>query len=333
MSGEQREYTVQRLRGGFALVWRERDDTGRVVRRRRQLASQDRQSAEAEARKLWEVGDDGSPWTVERIMSGYIASIADKPSHRRRKDAWKAMSPFWAQVDPALIDRTMCQTYRSTRHVADSTARYELLQLSTALKWARSERHITVAPVVWLPPVPERETRHLTRAEFRRFFAAVRADHAKVYVMLGLHTVARPSAILDLTWDRVDFMRRQIDFRPPGRAQTAKRRTVVPIGDELLAALQTAFEARTSIYVVERGGQKVGNVKKAFQAASERSGVRATPYTLRHTGAVWAAEAGISMAELAQFMGHDDDRTTQKHYARFSPDHLRSVANAIGRVA
>lgn len=62
-----------------------------------------------------------------------------------------------------------------------------------------------------------------------------------------------------------------------------------------------------------------------------RAGARGCPYTLRHTGAVWAAEAGVSMAELAQFMGHDDDRTTQKHYARFSPDHLRGVANAIGR--
>jgi hypothetical protein len=29
------------------------------------------------------------------------------------------------------------------------------------------------------------------------------------------------------------------------------------------------------------------------------------------------------MAELAQFMGHDDDTTTQKHYARFTPTYLR----------
>jgi integrase len=55
-------------------------------------------------------------------------------------------------------------------------------------------------------------------------------------------------------------------------------------------------------------------------------------HVLRHTGAVWAAEAGISMPELAQFMGHDDDRTTQKHYARCSPDYLVQVANAAQRV-
>jgi hypothetical protein len=42
----------------------------------------------------------------------------------------------------------------------------------------------------------------------------------------------------------------------------------------------------------------------------------ASACTLRYTGAVWAAEAGVSMAELAQFMGHDDDRKTQKYCAR-----------------
>ena len=322
------EYTVQRLRNGFAIVWRE---DGK--RRRRQLVSQDRQSAEAEARKLWATGSDGSPWTVGRIVAGYVASIAEKPSHGRRKDAWKAMGPFWESVDPELIDAEMCRAYRRRRQAADSTVRYELLQLSTALKWARAERHIIATPTLWLPATPERVPRHLTREEFDRFFAAVRADHARTYVVLGLFTLARPSAILDLTWDRVDFMRRQIDYRPPGRAQTSKRRVVVPIGDELLTALQQAFEARTCEYVVERGGQRIANVKKAFQAASERSGIHATPYTLRHTGAVWAAEAGVSMPELAQFMGHDDDRTTQKHYARFSPGHLRNVADAIGKRA
>lgn len=54
-----------------------------------------------------------------------------------------------------------------------------------------------------------------------------------------------------------------------------------------------------------------------------------THYALRHTGAVWAAEAGVSMAELSQFMGHDSLETTARHYARFSPEHLRNVANAI----
>ena len=328
MSASKKPYSVQQLRGRYALVWRE---DGK--RRRRQLTSEDRQSAEAEARQLWAAGDGSTPWTVGRIMSGYLASIEGKASHGRREDAWKAMRGFWAKVDPALIDEPMAKKYRKSRAVGDATARYELMQLSTALGWAVKTGKLTAKRAVWLPPVPESKTRHLTRPEFDRFFDEVKAEHAKLYVQIGLYTMARPTAILELTWDRVDFMRRQIDFTPPGHVRTAKRRTIVPIAEDLLPWLQRGYEARTCEYVIERGGQPLGSVKKAFQAASERSNVHATPYTLRHTGAVWAAEAGVPMSELAQFMGHDDDRTTQKHYARYSPDYLRGVADAIGKRA
>jgi integrase len=333
---EQAQYTVQRFRGGFAIVWWEIDPEDRRApphRCRKRLDATDRASAEAEARQRWEAGDD-NPWTVGRIMASYLSSIAHKPSHGRRADAWKAMKTFWEGVDPMLIDEPMCRSYRATRRVADATARYELLQLSTALSWGTSNGpRLSRKPAVWLPSTPDRKIRHLTRNEFDRFFAEVKAEHARLYVQMGLYTVARPSAILDLTWDRVDFMRRQIDFTPRGHKQTAKRRTVVAIGEKLLAALQTAYKGRTCEFVIERGGKQVACIKKAFQAASERSGVHATPYTLRHTGAVWAAEGGVSMPELAQMMGHDDDRTTQKYYARFSPDHLRSVVDAIERRA
>lgn len=270
-----------------------------------------------------------------RIMTAYIATLeADqKPSTQRRKDGWRAMRTFWERVDPALIDADMCRSYAAQRQASDSTVRYELLMVSTAVKWARDAKHITDHPTIWLPAAPEHKTKHLTHSEFERFFAQVKAPHARLYVLLGLFTMARPSAILDLTWDRVDFERGLIDLNPPGRKQTAKRRPVVPMNDELRTALEDAYRARQCAYVVERGGKRVANIKKAFQAASERSGIHATPYSLRHTGAVWAAEAGVPMSEIAQFLGHDDDRTTQKHYSRYSPDYLRRVANALARKA
>ena len=63
-------YGVQRLRGGFALVWRE---DGK--RRRKQLQATDRQSAEAEARAEWAVSQGGD-WTVGRCMMAYLTTIA-----------------------------------------------------------------------------------------------------------------------------------------------------------------------------------------------------------------------------------------------------------------
>lgn len=268
-------------------------------------------------------------------MTAYIADREAEgiASTQRQRDAWKAMKPFWEPVNPDLIDREMAQSYAAQRAVAPATIRYELGMLGVALRWAAdpSRRYARSAPVIWRPPAPDRKTRHLSRRQFEKWFAEVKAPHARLYVLLGLYTMARPTAILELTWDRVDFERGEVDLNPKGRRQTRKRRPVVPLNDEAMEALREAYAARQTQYVIERGAKPVKSVKKAFQAASARSGIEATPYTLRHTGAVWAAEEGVSMAELAQFMGHDDSATTEKHYARFSPGHLRRVADAVQR--
>lgn len=319
------DYTVQRFRGGFAIVWR--DERGQ--RHRQTLAAADRIGAEAEARQRWRLGDR-SQWTVGRLIEAYLDDrrAAQIASHERQADAWKAMRPIWNDVSPGLIDEEMARGYAARRARAAATVRYELGMLAVALRWAKAKKLIADAPAIWRPSPPERRERHLTRAQFRRFLAEVKAPHARLYMVLAIATCARPKALLELTWDRVDFERGLIDLNARGRVQTAKRRPTVPIADYARAALLEAWDIRQSNYVIERGAKPLASIKKAFLAASQRSGVQVTPYTLRHTGAVWRAEDGVPMAEIAQLMGHDDDRTTQKHYARFSPDYLRRAANA-----
>jgi len=246
----------------------------------------------------------------------------------RQRDAWKAMRGHWEHVNPRLIDKEMAQGYNRQRARSASTVRYELSMLAVALRWGKSNGLIQEAPEIWRPDPPERRERHLSRDQFRRFLTGVKAPHARLYMVLGIATCARPTALLELTWDRVDFDRGLIDLNPRGRSQTAKRRPTVPIADYALEPLRSAYEARQSEYVIERGGRRVASIKKAFSAASERSNVVATPYTLRHTGAVWRAEDGVPMSEIAQLMGHDDSATTEKHYARYSPTYLRKAANA-----
>jgi integrase len=321
------EYSVQRLGSRYVIVIPNGVDAkGKPKRTRIRLSATDRSSAEAEARSVF-AGLRDEPWTVGRIVTDYIVAreAAEIASTRRQRDAWKAMKSFWENVDPERIDDAMCRKYVDARKVGPATTRYELSMLSVALRHAKKPKR------VWRPAAPERQVRHLTHSQFERWYAEVKAPHARLYALLGLYTMARPSAILELTWDRVDFDRKQVDLNPKGRRQTKKRRPVVALNDEAVEALREAHRARQSEYVIERGAKPIGNIKKAFQAASTRSGIRVTPYTLRHTGAVWAAEAGVSMDELAQFMGHDDSATTSTHYARYSPGYLRGVAAKVQR--
>lgn len=319
------DFTVQHFDGGWAIVYR--DEAGK--RHRYRLAAPDRIGAEAEARQRWILGDRSS-WTVGRIVTAYMAARKEAGivTPTRQADAWKAMKLFWDEVSPRLIDDEMCMAYEKRRARSIATVRYELSMLSVALRWAKDKKLISEAPEIWRPAPPDRKVRHLTRPQFRKFLGEVKAPHAQLYMVLAIATCARPKALLDLTWHQVNFESGMIDLNPPGRVQTRKKRPVVPIADYALAPLKTAFDGRQSDHVIERGGKQIGSIKKAFSAASERSNVQATAYTLRHTGAVWRAEDGVPMSELAQLMGHDDSATTEKHYARYSPTYLRKAANA-----
>ena len=149
------------------------------------------------------------------------------------------MKGFLGRFDPLVINEPICRKYRARRKAGDATAPYELMQLLTALGWASTTGQIIRRPAIWLPQGQERKRRHLTFAKFDRFYAEVRADHARLYVALGLDMLARQSAIFDLTWGRADFMRRLIDFTRQGHVPTAERRIIAPINDDLLVALQT----------------------------------------------------------------------------------------------
>ena len=82
-------------------------------------------------------------------------------------------------------------------------------------------------------------------------------------------------------------------------------------------------------HVIEFGGRRVASVKKGIAAAARRAGVKASPQVLRHTAAVWMAEAGVPMSDIAHYLGHDDSRITARIYARYAPDHLRDAAETL----
>lgn len=136
-------------------------------------------------------------------------------------------------------------------------------------------------------------------------------------------------AILDLTWDRVDFDHGTIDFMPAGRDKTNKRRTVVPMNKRAREALSEAKRAALTDHVIEYGGKPVASVKRAIAAAARRSEVPCSPHVFRHTAGVWMAQADVPMQKIAQFLGHTSTRVTEGVYARYSPRFMADAAAAL----
>ncbi|MGA2637008.1 site-specific integrase [Methylocella sp.] len=164
----------------------------------------------------------------------------------------------------------------------------------------------------------------------RSFIDACEFPHIKLFAILAFATGGRMSAILQLTWDRIDFERGEIQLRDPTRLKTNKGRANPPMNDMVRAELLGAKQAATTPFVIEWGGHRVLSVKKGLAAVGKRCGLPwVTAHVFRHSAACAMAEAGVPMAEIAQFLGHSDSRVTERHYARFSPKYLRTAAAAL----
>jgi integrase len=197
------------------------------------------------------------------------------------------------------------------------------------MRFAVSEKLISSAPFIPMPRKPAPKTAYLEKEQAQAVASAAMMPHVKLFICLALATAGRVSAILELTWDRVDMEGRTIRLATGGAGEATKGRATVPINEMAFRALQEAQAGAVSDFVVEWGGGPIARITKGVAAASRRAGIACTPHTLRHTAAVWMAGAGVPMSKIAQYLGHSDSRTTERVYARYAPDHLRDAASAL----
>lgn len=307
------------FRGWYYAVWRDAGGT-----RRQSLRTQDRAIAEQRLADLRR--NSPASETLTDLAAAYRADKAEIASADRIGYAWDRLAPFWGHLRADQIDRPLCRKYIARRRrdgVQDGTILRELRILRTIVNWTAPEAGAVFA----FPSAPPPRDRHLTRDEYVRLLDGCAAPHVRLFVVLALATGGRASALLELTWDRVDFRRGRIDL---GSGDGNKRRAVVPMTETARAALSQARAAARTDYVIEYADRPVASIKKGFARAAARAGLEdVTPHVLRHTAAVWMAEAGVPLEEIGQYLGHSDLRTTYRVYARFSPDHLRGAATAL----
>lgn len=322
-------FTIGRLKGRFVVTW-----TDGGARRRFRLAARTKREAEVEALDvIRREAPPASVQTVADIWAEYVAFLGDRPTAATMAHTGKAILPHFGPMRPAQISDSACRQYIAFRRAAgrkDGAIWTELGHLRSAMNFALKRGWIDRAPYILRPEKPAPKDRWLTHAEIGRLLdASAITPHIRLAILLMLTTAGRVGAVLELTWDRVDLDRGQIDLRLDADGPR-KGRAVVPINATLRAALISAAEAALSDYVVEYAGQRVGDIKKGFSGACARAGLNGvTPHTCRHTAAVHMASAGIPMSQISQFMGHSSTAVTERVYARFAPDHLADAANVL----
>jgi integrase len=150
-----------------------------------------------------------------------------------------------------------------------------------AMEYAEQERFKTALAGRRLSPQSINNILSTGRAALRTLLAQLR-DHAWLLNVLLIGTLARPSSILQIDWEQMDFEADLIFLNKPGRRQTKKRRLVVKMPPFLKAIL---LPLRGEGPVITFEGKRVKSVKTAWRKGRERAGFddTVTLYSWRHT--------------------------------------------------
>lgn len=318
-----------RHRGTFVVIFY--DESGK--RHRHSLGTNDQDEAKrrlAHYELTNAVLDKATQKTVSEIYTKYLdyLRIEGKPT-QRVEFGFRRLSPVFGHLYPQYVTPELVREYTKSRKASRGTIHLELNYLRTILRWGYKNQYLPKEVFVKLPPKAAPKTDYITKEQFHEVLSATTYSHLHLFMVLAVSTGARSNAILDLTWDRVDFTRRLIDLRNTERYETAKGRAVVPITDSAYKYLSEARKGAQTRYVIEYAGSPVKHIRYAMERISERAGIKVTAHMFRHSAAVWMAEGGVPMSEIAQFLGHSNTAITERIYARYSPTYLRNAAKHL----
>ena len=262
--------------------------------------------------------------TVEEIFDAYREEKENK--HSSLRYLWTPLQ-FFKDYTPEQVTRAKCKQYVQKRLEEDQVGYWTIIREIGALRAALRFHDRETPARFYMPPAPAHKDRYLTKKEFKKLLDSAVEPHIRLFIIMGLCTAARKTAILQLRWDQVDFNRGIINF---GKSNKYKGKAQVPINSTLEQALKEHYQARTCEYVIEYASQPIKDVKRGFMAAVRRSGLKnVTPHVLRHTAAVWMAENRVPMSEISQYLGHKSTLITERVYARYSPEYLRNAARSL----
>ena len=180
---------------------------------------------------------------------------------------------------------------------------------------------------------------YMTEMEIRDFLLSSSHDCLYPLYVTALNTGMRRGELAGLMWDRVNFLRSQIEvcrIRDKfGHRQTTKggRRRIVPMNSQVKAHLGELFKNHTSDFVfTKRDGSpiEVQHIYRDFTKGLLKAQIdrKIRFHDLRHTFASHFMMNGGNLYDLQKILGHTQIEMTMR-YAHLSPDHLASAINIV----
>jgi integrase len=149
-------------------------------------------------------------------------------------------------------------------------------------------------------------------------------------VLFLLYTGARKREVLDARWADIDLSQRT--WRIP-KTKSGKVRHV-PLSDGALQTLKSVkakygHHAFTFVFANIKTGLPFVSIFYSWDTARQRAGLgHVRIHDLRHSFASFLVNAGCSLYEVQEILGHADSRTTTR-YAHLSRERLNKAVESV----
>jgi integrase len=313
----------------------------RIGRKTRQsTGTQDREKAKEFERvleeRLWrrnKLGDRAAvPW--REVADRWLTD--SKRGRKRDREILAWLDPLIGNemvasvADPDALE--MLRKHGLKEGWSHSTVDRMMRTVRSVLKRCVVWRLLEIAPHVPMYGEREPEPRFLTPDQFQRLVREL-PPHLKVAARFAVLTLLRMRSQGQLTWDRIDL--RAARAWIPGAQMKMHRTHGFPLSKDAVKVLrETRLLSPRGERVFQYEGAPIDNFNtQAFKKAAGRAGVLPLRWhDLRHTGASWAVQSGVTLQEL-QVLGDWKSYRSVLKYAFLAPENAVSAAEKVAQMS
>ena len=308
---------------------------------RRSTKTTDRAAAEefeqAERARLWrlaKLGDRSAIPFAEACARWLIETTKKTKEKDELLIEWFCSQPELKNAPLCDVDIDVIQELRGllidegkSRSTVD---RYMACLRAILRKCAFEWRYIESPPKVPMFNEKSEEPLWLTRPQFEKLRRELPA-HLALAAEFAVLTLLRMRSMLGLKWSRVDLRRRRAWV--PRSAMKGADTFGFPLSAKAVKVLRKLKTLNPDgDHVFQWEGHPIDDCNTAaYQKAVARARLdveRVNWHTLRHTGASWAVQSGVTLHELMQ-LGDWRSYSMVLKYAHLAPDHLSKAAEKV----
>lgn len=330
--------------------WRYKDDQGKTARVRIGLTTDvSLKDAKAQVRTLRAQRDLGRNPAAEIKAKKHSISWNEfwetkyLPHAQTRKRSIRndiqmnrqRIAPRFGNTPLNKITKSAIQQFHDelgTSGMAHGTADHHLKLIRKALNLAVEWELLEKNPAQGIKQfnADSKVERYLSEDELQRLLKVLETDNNRTVchvILFLLATGARLNEAISATWSNIDLENRVWVIEAVN--SKSKKKRSVPLGDvaiDVLNALGTKGK-HEHLFISPRSNQQLRHIGKVWQRIRKAADLQNFRlHDLRHSHASLLVNAGCTLYEVQQILGHADPTITQR-YAHLSKESLQEAAN------